>query len=139
MTKLYYVCDLALEDLSNPITVGDAKFRASMPFDGEILGNASGPRITGHIQNAGTGAGTSTDIQVRNVTTGRDYFSTLPAFEVDNKDANGRCILSGGVLRVEPTFRTADVLALDVDVIPGGANSAQAQVFLTVGMWREVD
>jgi hypothetical protein len=138
VAKFYYAADLQFECLENHVTVGDAKFRLKVPYDGEILGARNGPRITGHIQDAGTGAGTYTEIQVRNVTTGRAYFSTTPRFQVDDKDANGRCILSGGVLSNEPTFRQNDVLALDVEGIPGGSDSAYATVWVTAGFWREV-
>lgn len=137
--KLYYVADLAFECSENPITVGDDKFRLTAPYDGEILGARTGPRIAGHIVNAGSGAGTSTDVQIRNVTRSRDYFDTLPAFEVDLADASGRATLSGGTLRNNPTFKQNDVLALDVDVVPGGADSAELVVYLTCGFYREVD
>lgn len=138
MAKFYYAADLQFEALENHITVGDAKFRLKVPYDGEILGARNGPRITGHIQDAGTGAGTYTEIQIRNVTTGREYFSTTPKFQVDDANAFGRCILSGGVLSTEPTFKQNDVLALDVDGIPGGSDSAYATVFAMCGFWREV-
>lgn len=138
MAKFYYAADLQFECLENNITVGDAKLRLKVPYDGEILGARNGPRITGHIQDAGTGAGTYTEIQIRNVTTGRSYFSTTPKFQVDDKDVNNRCILSGGVLSSEPTFRQNDVLALDIEGIPGGSDSAYATVFVTAGFWREV-
>lgn len=139
MPKLYYVGDLFFEDPGNPITVGDAKFRVEVPFDGEILGARNGPVINGHIGDAGTGAGTSTDVQIRNVTTSRDYLSTVASFQVDQADANGRAILSGGVLKTEPTFHQGDVLAMDIDAVPSGADSAQAQVWVTCGFWRSVD
>jgi hypothetical protein len=136
--KLYYIADLVFVCNEDPITVGNGKFAMLAPYDGEILGNRGTPRVTGHIQNAGTGAGTSTDIQIRNSTKGRDYFDTLPAFEVDNKDANSRCILSGGTLRNNPTFKQGDTLTLDVDVVPGGADSAECVIYVCCGFWREV-
>lgn len=139
MAKLYYVADLMLECLDNPITVADSKFRVVVPYDGEILGSRNGPRIAGHIQNAGSGAGTYTEIQVRNVNSGRNYFDTTPKFQVDDADGAGRAVLTGGTLRNQPTFRQNEVLALDVDGIPGGADSAQAIVFITCGFWREAD
>lgn len=123
----------------SPITVGDDKFQAKMPYDGEILGARNGPRIAGHILDAGSEAGTATEIQIRNVTKGRNYFDALPKFSVNDADASGRATLNGGTLRNNPTFRQGDYLALDVNVIPGSADSAQMVVWLTVGMWREVD
>ncbi|MDP2727239.1 MAG: hypothetical protein Q8P59_06815 [Dehalococcoidia bacterium] len=139
MAKLYYIADLVFEDARNPLTVADAVFRAEAPFDGEILGSRNGPVVTGHIQNGGTGAGTYTEIQIRNTTTGRDYFTTAPRFNVDDEDTNGRAVLSGGVLGMEPTFKAGDILALDINAIPGGSNSAQAVIYLTCGYWRSVD
>lgn len=139
MPKLYYVTDLLFECMENPITIGDDKFRVEAPFDGEILGNRLGPRIGGHILDGGTGAGTATQVQIRNVTKGRDYFTALPEFAVDDEDASRRCVLSGGVLGTFQKFNQGDVLALDIDGVPGGANSDHATIWLTVGMWREVD
>ncbi len=139
MARLYYVADLYFECHENPITVGDRKFVVRVQHDGEILGTRNGPRIAGHINDAGSGAGTSTDVQIRNATTSRDYFSTLPAFEVDDADANGRAILSGGVLKIEPTFKEGDELALDIDAVPTGEDSANVQVWLTCGFWRDVN
>jgi hypothetical protein len=137
--KLYYIAPLVFECQENPITLGDDKFRVTVPYDGEILGALSGPAISGHIVNAGTGAGSSTDIQISNVTTGRDYFATEPTFEVDDKDASGRALLSGGMLNGRPTFRQNDVLALDVDALPTNSDSAQMTITLLCGFWREVD
>jgi hypothetical protein len=137
--KLYYIAPLVFECQENPITLADDKFRLTVPYDGEILGALSGPAITGHIANAGTGAGSSTDIQISNVTTGRDYFATEPTFEVDDKDASGRALLSGGMLNGRPTFRQNDVLALDVDALPTNSDSAQMTITLLCGFWREVD
>jgi hypothetical protein len=97
-----------------------------------------GPRVSGHIATVGTGAGTSTDIQIRNATTGRDYFETEPAFEVDDA-VSGKAVLSGGTLKNNPTFRQGQTLALDIDAVPGGANSAEATIWLTCGFWREVE
>jgi hypothetical protein len=139
MTKLYYVAPLIFEDLSSPITAGQNKFRLRAPYDGEILGSRAGPRITGHIQDAGSGAGSATEVQIRNVTTGREYLTTAAEFRVDDADANGRAVLAGGVLGMSPTFRGGDILALDVEAVPTGADSVQAAIYVTCGFWREVD
>lgn len=139
MAKHYYVADVALECMANPISVGDDQFRLRMPYDGEMLGNAATPKLTGWINDAGTGAGTYTQIQVRNVTQGRDYFTTRPQFNVDDKDANGHALLaSGAVLSTSPTFRASDILALDIDAVPGGANSNRLVLHITCGFWLEV-
>ncbi len=138
MPKLYYVADLVWECTENPVTVSDGKCRVKAPFDGEFLGNRLGPRVTGHIQAAGSGAGTYTEIQIRNETSGRDYFSTGPKFEVDDEDAAGRALLSGGVLGTYQSFKAGEVLALDVNDVPGGADSAEFFVAATCGFWREV-
>jgi hypothetical protein len=135
--KLYYIADLLFEDPSNPITVGNGKYRVEAPFDGELLGSRNGPRISGCILNAGTGAGTVTRIQIRNATKGHDYFDTGPEFRVDSKDTNNRAVIEGGLLSTKANFKAGDELYLDVDAIPGGSNSAQMQVWLTCGFWRE--
>lgn len=139
MAEIYYIQDVAFQCTENPITTGNGKHPREMPFRGEILGSRSGPRITGTIMNAGTGAGTSTDIQIRNITQGRDYFTTLNSFEVDDKDANNRAILTKGVLGPNPSFQAGDQLTPDIDAIPGGSDSAEAFLYLTCGFWREVD
>ena len=137
--KHYYVSDLEFECGENPVVVGDNKDQRQAPFDGEILGSASSPRASGVIMNAGTGAGTSTGVQVHNIDQGRDYFTTLPQYRVDDKDANNRAPLVGGVLGTNPSFRQGDWLRLDVDTIPGGSDSAELFFKLTCGFWREVD
>lgn len=140
MAKLYYVQDLPFVVDSNPVVLGDAQCRRRVPYDGEILGNRTVPRIAGHIRDAGTGAGTATQIQIRNVTQGRDYFDTRPEFRVDDKDVNGHAVLaSNAVLGTRPTFRQNDILALDVDGLPDGENSADFTVELTCGFWQEAD
>lgn len=137
--KLAYIQDVPFDLDQDPITVGNGKFLATMQYEGRILGSRNGPRISGCIQNAGTGAGTETTLQLRNATTGRDYFDTQPAFRVDDKDVNNRASLYAGTLRIEPTFAQWDVLALDVDAVPGGANSALGTIFLTCEFLRSVD
>jgi len=131
--KHYYVAPVEFECHENPVTLGDNKFLHTMEHDGEILG------IGGCILNAGTGAGTATQIQVRNATLTRDYYSTLPEFRVDDKLANNRAVLaSNGVLATHTTFRQGDELVLDIDGLPGGADSHSAHVWLICGFWRTV-
>lgn len=123
MAELYYVGCFQWQALQNPLTVGDGKFYLEAPFAGEFLGNRGAARISGCITDAGTGAGTYTEVQIRNVTQGRDYYTTTPKYRVDDADAGGRAMVSGGVLSTQPTFNAGDVLRLDVDGIPGGADS----------------
>jgi len=137
--KLAYIQDVPFDLDENPITVGNGKFLATMQYEGRILGSRNGPRISGYIQDVGTGAGTETTLQVRNATTGRDYFDTQPAFRVDDADANNGATLYAGTLRIEPTFAQGDVLALDVDAVPGGADAALGTVYLTCEFLRAVD
>lgn len=139
MAKVYYITEIVFECIENHITVGDSKCRFKMPCDGEILGNRNTPLITGSIQDTGTGAGTATVFQIRNVTQNKDYFSTKPEFRVNDKDGNNRALLAAtAVLGNYYQFKANDELALDVDTLPGGADSAYMQVMLTVGMWRSV-
>ncbi len=139
MARHYYVADVCLECRESPIAVGDDKFRIRMPYDGEILGGRGAPRIAGWIKAAGTGASTYTEVQIRNVTQGRDYLTTKARFNVDDQDANGHAVLANGaVLSTQPTFRRDDVLALDVDAVPSGNDSAQAVLHITCGFWVEV-
>ncbi len=139
MAKLYYVAPIEFEVLTNPISTGDGQFQTEMPFDGEWLGSPNGPAMTGFILDAGSGAGTATQFQIRNVTQGRDYFTTEPEFQVDDADASGRALLTQGVLCTKPTFRQGDIVALDIDGIPGGADSGQLYVTMSAGFWRTVD
>src|SRR3990172_9886233 len=120
--KLFYITELAFQLLQDPITVADGKFFCDAPFDLEILGARGGHKVSGIILNAGTGAGTYTEIQLRNATQGnRDYFTTMPKFNVDSADANGRAPLEGGGLCLQPTAKANDRIWLDVDDIPGGS------------------
>jgi len=137
--KQYFVAPVDFECLENPVTLGDAKTTKEQPYDGEILGSVNGPEASGDIQNAGTGAGTATQVQVRNVETTRDYFSTMPEYRVDDKDGNNRAVLHNGVLVNRPTFKAGQHLALDVNGLPGGSDSAQLALRLVCGFWREVD
>lgn len=109
---------------SGVLTVANDRYKKKMPYDFEIIG------FSGYIQTLGTGAGTSTDIQVRNetLTPDLDYFSTKPTFEVDTASNQ----LEGGELIDSPIGYAGDVLCLDVDAIPGGADSADVDVWLMV-------
>jgi len=139
MAKLYYIAPIEFECSDNPITVGDNKQQRECPHDGEILGSFQGPCLCGSIQDAGTGAGTYTEVQVHNIDQARDYFTSEPQYRVDDKDANGRAPLVGGQLCLHPSFRQGEWLRLDVDGIPGGLDSRQLTLTLICGFWREVD
>ena len=136
--KTYFISDLQFICSQNPITVGDGKCKIKAPYDGEILGNASGAAVTGYIMEAGSGVAGLTTIQLRNETQTRDYLDTQPSFREADQDANGRAILSAGTLRSRPTFKQNDVICLDIDAIPAGSDSAHATVWATCGFWREV-
>jgi len=101
------------------ITVGDGKWPKAMPYAGEFV------KVGGSINILGTGAGTSTDVQLRNETQAKDILSTVGTFEVDS----GTNLLEGAV--VDPatcSFAKGDVVQADVDAIPGGADSATAVI-----------
>lgn len=111
------------------VTVADNKWRVQVPYGGEIL------KYGGWIQTLGTGAGTSTEVQVRNVSTtpDKDYFTVAPTFEVDSATK----LLEGGTLIASPTFRANDLLALDIDAISTGP--ADMDIWLLCQFFREVD
>ncbi len=89
------------------LTTGDDQWVSQMPWDFEIL------EFGGFIQTLGSGAGTSTDIQLKNQTTNVDYFEVKPTIEVDS--ATG--LVQGGQLISTPTGRKNEALALDIDAI----------------------
>ncbi len=130
--KHYYVAEVKFECPENPITLGDNKFKSEMPYDFEVI------KATGCILQAGTGAGTDTEFQVRNETRGFDYYTTRPRFRVDDADVNGRAELVDGVLGTRVSGKQGDVLALDCDGLPGGADSSLATIWLLCGFWREM-
>lgn len=138
MAKVYYVTELEFLCLQDHITVGDAKTYRRMPYDGEFLGNVLGPRVTGCIQDAGTGTGQTT-IQLRNSTRSKDYFTTRPGFKIADVDANNRALLSSdGVFAEDLKFKANDIIELDIDAIPSNSNSAICSIYAAVGLWREV-
>ncbi len=94
-------------DIPGVITTGDNKAKQEMPFRGEFVAHS------GFIGTLGAGAGTVTRIQVRNVTQGKDYFTTRPYFSVDSATN----LLEGGIFATDMTFNQGDVIAADVDDI----------------------
>jgi len=127
-----YLAEIKFECREDPIALGDGKCLWPAPYDFEILG------IVGCILNAGTGAGSSTEFQIRNQTRSFDYYTTRPRFRVDDKDANNRAVLHNGILGTRTTGKQGDVLALDCDVLPGGSDSHEATLWLLCEFWREV-
>ena len=126
IVKHYYVTLLYFHIIGT-VTVADNKWKIpDLPDDGEILGYG------GFINTLGSGAGTSTDIQIRNEETSRDYFDTKPTFEVDSATKK----LEGGDLIDSPTFKAGQTLVLDVDAV--STNPADVDVWLLVGMHHEV-
>jgi hypothetical protein len=112
VVKIPYLTVLWLE-ARGALSTGDGKDKVVAPSDGEIL------EYGGSIGTLGTGAGTKTEIQVRNGT--RDYFTSKPAFEV-NAASN---LLDGGGLIASPTFKKDDTLELDIDAISTGPENAR--------------
>jgi len=103
---------------SGTITVADGKAQCTMPFAGEI------EDIQGYIETLGTGAGTSTDIQISNGAT--DYLTTVGAFEVDSATN----LLEGQVLASNPAFEIDDIIELDVDAV--STNPADIHIWVWV-------
>lgn len=93
-----YLSEIALL-FPNTLQVND-EFKRVMPYDGEILGYG------GSLAVLGTGAGTSTDLQLVNDDTGVTYFDVQPTFEVDSATR----VLEGGALIESPTFRQGETL-----------------------------
>ena len=92
--------------LIGAITTGDGKWKWKPPYAGELLD------VTGYIKTLGSGAGTSTDVQIRNATKAVDMLSTVGAFEV-NSATN---LLEGHVVSsANYAFSANDVINLDVD------------------------
>lgn len=111
------------------VSTGDNKWKTVAPYDGEIL------EFGGYIRTLGSGAGTSTDVQIRNATTtpDRDYFSTKPTFEVDSTTN----LLEGGELITTPLFHERDTLCLDIDAI--STNPADVEVWVFCSFFKEVE
>jgi hypothetical protein len=111
--------------LPGTITTGDGKFYYEAPAAGKIA------KVDGFIQSLGSGAG-QTRIQIHDATSGIDMLGTRGDFVV----ASGTKRLENQVLISDPSFIKGDILRLDVDAIPAGANSAWACIYLWVYMFR---
>jgi len=114
--------------VSGVVAVGDGQFRDVPPDDGEVI------TYGGFLETLGGGAGTSTDVQIRNAskTPDEDLFSVLPVFEVDT--ATGE--LEGGELIASPKFNAGDIFWLDADAI--STAPANMHVWLVCRFFREV-
>lgn len=108
--------------ISDTIATGDGKATWVAPYAGEFLD------IQGHIETLGTGAGTSTDVQIRNQTQTKDVLSTVGAFEV-NSATN---LLEGQVINdSNAAFASGDVIDLDVDARASGNDAADLVIYAT--------
>jgi len=102
------------------ITAADGKAKWKAPFAGEIVA------VEGYITSLGSGAGTSTDVQVSNGAV--DYLTTLGTFEVDSATK----LLEGQVIKPNPTFAAGDVVEIDVDAVSTGPADAIIRVWVKV-------
>jgi len=109
------------------ITVANGKWSWRAPYAGEVIS------VGGYITTLGSGAGTSTDIQLRNETdANKDILSTVGAFEV-NSATN---LLEGQVVSAaNATFAKNDVIDLDVDAV--STNPANAEVWAIVNLFMD--
>lgn len=110
------------------ITVGDDKWPKEMPYAGEVVS------VGGTIDNLGTGAGSSTDVQLRNKTQAKDILSTLGAFEVDSAT---RLLEGAAVNQANCSFAKGDVLTPDVDAIPTNSDSEEAVIDVVVNYFMD--
>jgi hypothetical protein len=100
-------------------TNGDGKWAKAMPYAGEFIS------VGGSIKTLGTGAGTSSDFQLRNQTQSKDILSTVGAFEV-NSATN---LLEGAVVnQTNCIFAKGDVIDLDQDAHASGDDAADAVI-----------
>lgn len=100
-----YLSELAFH-FPDTLVVND-EFKVEAPYDGEIL------NYSGSLAVLGSGAGTSTDLQVENDDTGDLMFSTQPTFEVDSASK----VLEGGELADSPTFLQGQTLRAYVTAV----------------------
>ncbi|KKK72197.1 hypothetical protein LCGC14_2906300 [marine sediment metagenome] len=111
-----------LHDIST-LTVADGQWTWKAPYAGELLA------VGGYIKTLGTGAGTSSDFQVRNQTQTKDMLSTVGAFEVDSATN----VLEGMVVdSTNYSFAVGDIIDLDCDARASGNDAADAVVWLVV-------
>ena len=112
-------------NLDGTITTGDGKLSWKAPYAGELIA------VGGDITTLGSGAGTSTDVQVRNSTQAKDMLSTVGAFEV-NSATN---LLEAAVVnQANCAFAKNDVLMMDVDAISTGPANARIRLFVVLFM-----
>jgi len=111
---------------SGVLTVANSKRKWVAPYAGELK------KVSGFIETLGGGAGTSTDFQLRNATTGHDMLSTVGAFEVDSADN----LLEGQVVDdIYAPFSKGDIIHLDCDAI--STNPSDAHIDMTVVLFPD--
>ena len=113
-------------DLIGSITTGDGKWPKRMDYPCEFVS------VGGGIKTLGSGAGTSTDVQLRNATQAKDILSTVGAFEVDS----GTRLLEAAVVNANNARCAAgDIVQLDVDTTSTGP--ADAVIEATVNLFMD--
>lgn len=98
---------------------GDGKWSKKMAYAGEFVS------VGGGIKTLGTGAGSSTDIQLRNETQAKDVLSTVGAFEVDSAT---NLLEAAVVNQATCSFAKDDVVDLDVDAHATNDDAADAVI-----------
>lgn len=95
-----------------PLTAGDGKMRIHMPAGGTfVLTNGLG----GYSPGLSGGAGEELEIQLRNSTQGRDYFTTTGKFKIDS--ATGR-LEDQSFGTANRSFVKDDIIEVDFDAVP---------------------
>lgn len=96
------------------------EFPITVPYGGEIV------NYYGSIADGGSGAGTSTDFQISNDETSKDYFTVQPTFEVDSATN----LLEGGQLDDSPTFLAGQTLRGKATAVSTTPKDAQLNVVM---------
>lgn len=111
-------------------TVGDDKFRVSMPTAGRFLPDG----LTGYWFDLIGAAGNEIHVQLRNATQGGDYLTTVGKFKVNSATKK----MEDAVLKTSPSFIRDDILALDVDQVTASGSPAANSAVLVVQAMAEV-
>lgn len=114
------------------LTAANDKWPVEMPEDFEIIQDSFG----GSQGTLGSGAGTHTQIQLRNATKtpDLDYFSTRPTIEVDSNTRR----VEGGELISDARGSKGDIVWLDLDAVPGGGSPANLEFWVLCRFTRKV-
>lgn len=116
---------IQFHDIST-LAAADGQWTWKAPYAGEFLA------VGGYIKTLGTGAGTSSDFQIRNQTQTKDVLSTVGAFEVDSAT---NVLESMVVSTTNYAFAAADVIDLDCDAIASGSDAADAVIWAVVHLF----